>query len=91
MGRQRGVTRTELGLAQEAEQGGSDGERTDLSGGGGASASRTGKRAAGVGDAVAARRPGRSGCHIAQESRRHAAAAAALLLPPSVVPAEEAP
>ena len=57
---------------------------------GGASASRTGKRAAGVGDAVAARRPGRSGCHIAQESRRHAAAAA-LLLPPSVVPAEEAP
>ena len=88
--RQRGVTRTELGLAQEAEQGGSDGERTDLSGGGGASASRTGKRAAGVGDAVAARLPGRRGCHIAQESRRHAAATA-LLLPPSVVPAEEAP
>jgi len=72
-GKQRGMACTELGLAQEAEQGVGRGERTDLSGGSGASASRTGKGAGGVGDAVAARRPGRSGCHIAQESRRHAA------------------
>jgi len=31
---------------------------------------------------VAARRPGRSECHIAQESRRHAAAAAPLFFFP---------
>jgi hypothetical protein len=69
-----------------------DGEPTDLSGGGGASASRSRKGAGGVEDAVAARRTGRSGCHIAQESRRHAAAAAAAPLfffPPSVVSAAE--